>query len=391
MQSKYDDLIETLRISDRDKSKLLWAVNEATKQKVDSTQRRLRVATEHTDAVLTLIGEGGSKTRFAVLVRDLSRWGAAVLHGRYTYPESRCELEIKSLDNAWQTRVGEIRHIRHVQGMIHNLGIRFDKPIDLTDFATLTPDEETMHLQELADDMDEGSTVDVVKQMVHRVLVVDDFASDRKLFSYWLTRAGMEVATANDAESAKERVEEQEFDLLIIDDQLGHDSGTELIGKLRRTQFVGPILAVSADEGEQIQARILGAGANTFLSKPFTYEQLTGKAYELMGVDEHGDASPIYSTLNDDKEMRPLLTAFASKLSAHIKELHSANLKNDYESIDSIARSLKGAGSGYGLAPISEHALGVMHALEDSAADMDAIRQSVNELIAVLNRVKLRA
>lgn len=389
MNSRNDQPIETLRISDRDKAKLLWAVEESSTQTVDTSQRRLRVASNSNDAVLTIVGDSGGKTRFAVIARDLSRWGVSVLHGRYIYPGTRCEVDLRGMDNTWQTRVGEIRHIRHIQGMIHNVGIHFDEPIDLTDFATLSPEDETRHLQELADDMpaDDGT---VVKQMVNRVLVVDDFASDRKLFSYWLTCAGMEVSTVNDGASALDRIEEEEFDLLVIDSRLGKESGSELIQTLRRSQFVSPILSVSASEDGSMEEESLAAGANTFLRKPFTCEQLVETAFGLMGLDAGGDTEPIYSDFNDDKDMRPLLTAFTRGLSDQISQLHTANTRNDYETIEEITHTLKGAGSGYGFEVITNHSQAVLNALDDNAADMAVIRQGVNELIAILNRIKLR-
>lgn len=388
MNSRDQQAIETLRISDRDKSKLLWAIEETSSKKVDESKRRLRVISTNNEAVLTVVGEGGARTRFSVLTRDLSRWGASILHGRYIYPGTRCELEIRGMDNEWQERAGEIRHIRHVQGMIHNLGIHFDEPIDLTDFATLSPDEETKHLQELADDMPTGDE-GVVTQMVSRVLVVDDYASDRKLFSYWLSRAGVEVSTVNDSESARKRVEEEDFDLLVIDGRLGEESGTELIGLLRNSQFVAPILAVSASDDDERKTQSLASGANEFLGKPFTCQQLVDTAFRLMGRDPDAETDPIYSEFKDDHEMRPLLTAFTRGLSDQIKALQTANSINDYETIDEIARTLKGAGTGYGLEAITTHAVAVQNALDDSAADMAVIRQSVNELIGILNRVRL--
>lgn len=390
MDNTSSDIIETIRLSDRDKAKLLWAVAETSKQSVPESSRRLRVTSASTHAVLTLIGEGGAKTRFSVLARDLSRWGATLLHGQYIYPETRCELELFGLDHTVHRRVGEVRHVRHIQGMIHNIGIRFEDSIDLSEFVTLSPDEETAHLQELADDMAGCDELDEVTQIVSRVLVVDDYSGDRKLFSYWLTRAGMEVSTANDSTSAKERVEEDDYDLLIIDGIIGDEFGADLISKLRRSQYVGPILAVSADESGEIEQKARACGANEFLSKPLTADRLVNQVHELLGMDQDKDLSPIYSSFNDDREMRPLLTAFTSKLAEQIASLQNANSKNDYDTIDEIARTLKGAGSGYGLETVTEHAQKVMSALEDSVADMSVIRQSVNELIGILNRVRLR-
>lgn len=389
MNSRENQLIQTLRLSDREKAKLVWAIEETSRCKVDSTQRRLRVTCTNNEAVLTLIGDNGSRTRLAVLNRDLSRWGASIIHGRYIYPGSRCELEVQALDKTWHMRAGEIRHIRHVQGLIHNMGIRFDDPIDLGDFVVLSPEEESRHLQELADDLPEGE-LDLGLPVTHRVLIVDDYPSDRKLFGYWLSRAGMEVATVVDSTTAAQRVAESRFGLLVIDAQLGKESGADLIRELRNAEFFGPILAVSANEEEQAKTTALEAGANGFLVKPFTAEQLIEAAEGLLGLDADSETEPIFSQFNDDQEMRPLLSAFTRGLASYIDQLYDANSSNDYETLAGVARTLKGAGTGYGLEPISLQAGGVLLSLNENAEDMDKIRQSVNELIGVLARVKLR-
>ena len=389
MNSRDNQPIETLRISDRDKAKLLWAIDESSKRNVEDSQRRLRVNSGNTEVILTLISDNGSRTKLSVITRDLSRWGASVLHGRYVYPETRCELQIKALDGSWHTRTGEVRHSRHIQGLIHNLGIRFDASIDLSDFVMLSPDEETRHLQELADDQPHDD-MGLVKQLVQRILIVDDFASDRKLFSYWLTRAGMDVVAVGDSNSAADQMENEQFDLVIVDSRLGTESGPDLIGKLRRSQYVGPILSVSASEDEEAEQAAISSGANAFLCKPFTSDDLVEAAFSLMGLDVDADLEPIYSTLNDDDEMRPLLTAFARGIPENIEQLHAANSTNDYDTMLEIVRTLKGAGSGYGLNEITELAGQALSELNSSEADMDKIKQSVNDLIAVLNRVKLR-
>lgn len=388
MNSRETEPIQTLRLSDRDKAKLVWAIEEASKVAVEESQRRLRVGCSKNEAILVLIGENNERTMLSVLTRDLSRWGASVLHGRYVYPGTLCELQIKKLDDTWHTRKGEVRHIRHVQGMIHNLGIQFEEPIDLGEFVNLSPEEENKHLQELADDMPEGEST-LVKSLTQRVLIVDDFASDRKLLCHWLNKGGMQVASAHDIRSACEQMGAEEFDLVVVDARLGNEQGASLVEKLRISQFVAPILGVSADDTGEAEQDMLAAGANAFLAKPFKSEQLVEMAYRLIGMNNHADSEPIFSTYNDDQDMRPLLTAFTRGLAKHIDELQSANSKNDYDTLMDIARTLKGAGSGYGLDDITNQAGLVLAAMNEEDADMNKIKETVNDLITTINRVKL--
>lgn len=381
--------IQTIRLSDRDKARLLHSIELTAKHETGNHQRRLRVPWPQHDVTLTLISENGSTIRTQVLARNLSRWGVALVHGRFVYPETRCEVKLPSAHGKDHVCNGTVVHARHIQGLIHELGVRFDSPIDLCDFAVLTPEQETRHLKELADDMPVSAPGEVA-QLASRVLVVDDYASDRKLYSHWLNRAGMSVISVADSKSAKERAEESQFDLVMVDLRLANENGSELIRTLRNTQFVAPILAVSADDEGELESAALAAGANHFLAKPFTAAQLTTTVRELMGFNPDADSTPIFSQFNDDPEMRPLLTEFTRGMAANIDRLREAIARHDFEAIDAISHTLKGAGSGYGFAMISELADDVLNALNDSNVDISRIKHTANDLLVTLNRVKLR-
>lgn len=387
MKTRDNQPIETLHLNDRDKAKLLWAIEQTDNRDEVHEKRRLRVACTNSQATLTLKTEGGGETKLSMLARNLSRWGAALVHGRYLHVGSRCELEIQSNSGSWHKIMGEVRHIRHIQGTIHELGIAFEDPIDLSEFASLTAEEETQYLRELADDMPEDEE-DKTINLTHRVLVVDDFACDRKLLSHWLTQAGLTVTTSSDIRSANVQVQEQAFDLLLIDYRLGEQLGTDLIRELRQGQYIGPIIGMSADESDGIQAALLEAGADKFMSKPLDAEGLKKAAYEMIRIDESLDTMPIYSKHKDDVEMRPLITSFTRNLSKHIEELRDANAQNDYDTVEHISRQLKGAGDGYGFPAISEQAGDLLKSLNSDEAEFDKIRDQASDLIAILNRVK---
>jgi|GEM_PF-975777 len=390
MNGRITQPIETLRLSDRDKTKLLWALDEANKRDQGEEQRRLRVAcTNNKEAVFSLKSEVPSAPQLNMLVRNLSRWGATLVHGRYIHPDSPCEILIHAENGTWHKQTGTVRHSRHIQGTIHEIGVEFDEPIDLSEFVRLTTEQETLYLQELAEDLPEAVDEEVM-QLSSRVLIADDFASDRKLFGHWLAQAGLTVSTMVDGRSAKIQIQEQIYDLLVIDYRLGEDNGVEVIKELRQGQFTAPIIAISADDSEELKASAIEAGASRFLVKPFTEEELVNTAFELIGVDASADLSPIYSSYNDDMEMRPLLTEFTRGLATYIDELRDANSQNDFEALDRISHRLKGAGNGYGYPDITSNASDVLSALRMENPDLDNIKNVASELISTLNRVKLR-
>ncbi|MFK7788292.1 MAG: response regulator [Phycisphaeraceae bacterium] len=380
--------IQTLHLSDRDKAKLLWAIDQADNIDVQPDKRRLRVTCTNNEAVLTLKSDGGGETKLAMLARNLGRWGAALVHGRYIHLNSRCELSLQANNSMWHSMLGTVRHIRHIQGTVHELGVVFDEPIDLSEFVSLSPSEETCYLRELADSMPETDGTEVV-ELTNRVLVIDDFASDRKLMSHWLTQAGLSVMGASNARGAMVQVQEQIYDMLLVDYKLGTSSGIELIRELRETQFTAPIIAMSSDESAEAEQGMLDAGADLFMKKPFAAKQLIAATYELIGIDATADIEPIFSKHKNDADMRPLLTEFTRGLAGYIDELRDANAQGNYDALESISHRLKGAGQGYGFDIISQQSAELLNTLNSEDVQIDAIRKTTTELISILNRVKL--
>src|SRR5262245_24428307 len=66
-----------------------------------------------------------------------------------------------------------------------------------------------------------------------RILLVDDSDADRVRFGRALSRAGYEVHAAEDGSQAWERIQEQDFDVVVSDRQMPGTDGLELIRLVR--------------------------------------------------------------------------------------------------------------------------------------------------------------
>jgi DNA-binding response OmpR family regulator len=119
-----------------------------------------------------------------------------------------------------------------------------------------------------------------------RVLVVDDEHAIRDAIAYTLQAAGYQVTeavTGHDGLASIRR--EQPFDLIIVDLLLPDVPGTDLIRQLR-SGHDGPahgtrILAITAHTRVGTRDLALSAGADQFLTKPFTMNQLLEQAGAL--------------------------------------------------------------------------------------------------------------
>jgi two-component system, OmpR family, KDP operon response regulator KdpE len=114
-----------------------------------------------------------------------------------------------------------------------------------------------------------------------RVLVVDDEAGIRKVVRDALERAGHEVETAVDGQEASELAENQSFDLVVTDLSMPRKGGLDLVREIRGVSPV-PILVLTVRGEEREKVRLLDAGADDYVTKPFGVEELLARVRALL-------------------------------------------------------------------------------------------------------------
>ena len=108
------------------------------------------------------------------------------------------------------------------------------------------------------------------------ILVVDDDASIRLLVSDVLTDQGLTVSTAPSGEEAMKRLEEDSFDLVLLDIMMKGMDGLEVCRQIR-DRVECPILFLSAKDSAHDIVTGLGLGADDYLTKPFEVEVLAAR------------------------------------------------------------------------------------------------------------------
>jgi len=114
-----------------------------------------------------------------------------------------------------------------------------------------------------------------------RVLVADDEAAIRKVVRDALEQAGHEVEAAADGEEALARFEGGAFDLVVADWNMPGIDGFELVRRVRKSSSV-PILMLTVRSEERDKVRVLDAGADDYVTKPFGVAELVARAGALL-------------------------------------------------------------------------------------------------------------
>ncbi len=112
-----------------------------------------------------------------------------------------------------------------------------------------------------------------------KILVVEDEPAIQALIATNLKRAGHEVTSAADAESAQRQIKQALPDLILLDWMLPGMSGIELARSLRndeRSRIV-PIIMLTARGDEHDKILGLETGADDYITKPFSPRELVAR------------------------------------------------------------------------------------------------------------------
>ncbi len=107
-------------------------------------------------------------------------------------------------------------------------------------------------------------------------LVVEDDAQIRNFICYALKQDGFNVLTATSAQTALSALVTEPIDLVLLDLGLPDFDGMEVIKKVREWSEM-PIIVVSARDQDREKAAALDAGADDYLTKPFSATELMAR------------------------------------------------------------------------------------------------------------------
>ena len=109
--------------------------------------------------------------------------------------------------------------------------------------------------------------------LVGSILVVDDDAVNRHVFTRWLTRRGHAVQTASSGKEALDLLQTEAIDVVLLDVQMPEMSGLEVLQAIRALEHTRrlPVLMVTANDQSEDMVTALELGADDYITKPVDF------------------------------------------------------------------------------------------------------------------------
>jgi len=114
------------------------------------------------------------------------------------------------------------------------------------------------------------------------ILVIEDEPTITEFLKTGLAYEGYEVVVAPDGKTGLDRARGREFDLIILDIMLPDIDGFEICRRIRAAGITAPILMLTAKK--EISDRVTGLdmGADDYMTKPFSFDELLARMRALL-------------------------------------------------------------------------------------------------------------
>ncbi len=130
-----------------------------------------------------------------------------------------------------------------------------------------------------------------------QILIVEDEEKIANLLRKGLLEERFSVDVARDGEEALYKFEINEYDLIILDLMIPKISGEEVCRTIRKTNTSLPILVLTAKDAVEDKVGSLDAGADDYVTKPFSFAELSARVRALIRRNKKAD--PVVLTIDN--------------------------------------------------------------------------------------------
>jgi hypothetical protein len=355
--------VNTIGLSDRDLSELLQRLDATESKEANARRVFSRWAFRQPSVTIRLQHPGGSEVELRLACRNLSQGGVSLLHSGYVHPGTQCSVTLPRLAGGAVDIAGEITRCLHRRGMLHELGVRFNNPINIHLFIDATRNTDFHVLEHVKP-----------QTVFGRLLLVEDCPLNTKIVKHYLRETKLQitaVATAADGINAAA----DGFDIILTDWSLPDMSGVKMLTQIREGGITTPAIIITADPVGAIKEGLAELPNVAVLAKPITQEQVLRAVAER--VMDRKAASPTETTKSGGT--MSLSSDLLSSMREQAEVLNKAARNKDVKAALPICFMLIGAA-----APMGHPQLGGM---ASTLVDAASANQPIARQLAVLNEL----
>ncbi len=365
--------VNTIGIQGKDLESLLEALDSGRSSDANKKRDFVRWPFRQASLLVHVFQIGGSNpTPIHVACRNLSCGGISLLHSAYIHLGTKVQITLPHPERGNVSIAAFVVRCTHLRGVIHEIGIKFNKPIQAREYFK----SNTANTQFSLEHVDAGN-------LAGTVIYVDDSELDLRIIRHYLRETQLRLRTAPNAEEGLKLAREGS-DLIIADFQMPGMNGIDFAAEVRKLGVNTPIIITTSDTSPVTRQKIESVSVNGFLAKPVTQDMLLRAVAEFLVATKEGTIGGTTS-LDRDNPNYVLVEAFIGQIPQFLKRLNDAIAREDDHVARTVAMQLKGLAPTLGFDVLGNVADEAATMLAATASITESLR-SVRSLIASLER-----
>jgi CheY-like chemotaxis protein len=309
--------------------------------------------------VLTVQDETNAKSNIAAVPRNLSKTGAALVVGQFVYPGSRCVLALRKSGGKGVGLPATVARCRHVSGLLHEIGIHFDEPIDPTNFAIRVEDMGLPQRERVDPERLEGP-----------VLFVEPEDANQRVIMHNLRNTNIEPIFARSGVDALELIDQAH--IVFLDDELPDLEGLAWVGIASSMGCRRPMVVLVSRKDQGHKEALLSAGASAVLVRPVQESLLLQTLAEYLDQQVHESETDFDEERESHREV----------LLGLCNDLMQAIESGDKNKTRRCITTINGVATGFGFTAAAEVVQGFLERLDavDDVGALNGLAQSLRQV-----------
>jgi len=253
----------------------------------------------------------------------------------------------------------------------------------------------------------QASNVQEPSEFIGRILLAEDNLVNQEVAKAMLSKLGIETDIANNGQEAMDMVQQNSYDIILMDCQMPVMDGFEATAVIRKKyeNSVLPIVAVTANASADDRERCLNSGMDDFLSKPYALDQLrqiikrwlpsqksdtiNNPSPKIPETESQDSGTPILNSKlidqireldasGSDALIYKVLHTYLESSGEYMQKIKDAILNDDVDNIRKLAHTLKSSSANIG----AEYLSGIFKQIEmfAKAGELIQIKEQADNL-----------
>ncbi len=207
-----------------------------------------------------------------------------------------------------------------------------------------------------------------------KVLIADDGPDNRQLTSLYVRATGADADTVTNGQEAIHAVEQEAYDLVLLDIQMPVMSGVDAIRIMKRSSTLPPVIALTANVAKEDIDQYRRAGFSDHLAKPIDRKAFYALLQQHLPRADAKETAAAAPTI----DISSIQNTFLKRLPNDLKQMREAESAGDWETLATLAHRLKGIAGSFGRQDITDAAAAVEKAVnEREEGDQSRVTQTM--------------